>query len=95
MRPLRGQTVLEPEQVKQVKFPPFTKIEELPKPQMDSEGRLVKSGAARYFLNEDGLIAIYNKGKGIAQKLVRRLKLTADNDKELRAQLKKQGVPTL
>ena len=73
-------------------FPAFTGREDLPKPKFNEQGAPIKRGEARYLVNDNGLVAVFNDGKGVSRQLVRRL-TKSDKDRSLRAKLKKLGVP--
>ncbi len=97
-------------EMKKYKFTPYEgDSDTLPKPTVNSKGRTIKAGEARYFLRPvlggHDLVAIYNNGKGTAQRLVKTLKTVNSGkpgsekrvrpDKALFDQLRKAGVPVL
>lgn len=74
-------------------FPAFTGRDDLPKAVFNEEGRPIRAGEPRYLLTSDGIVAVFNKGNGIARRLVRRLSKKSDADMKLLAKLKRLGVP--
>lgn len=90
----------------EVRFPPYTGRASLPEPIRDGKGKIIKPGAARYFVNNTPLggelIAIYRKRCGVGRSLVRMIKDNAKDTptnkagsqaKSFRAQLRRAGVP--
>ena len=79
------------------KYAPFTSKEELPLPTLDTKGKVLKYGEARYVLQGNKLIAIHRKPSGLTRKLCAVLlpnKKTTRGyaDKKFLEQLKQAGV---
>lgn len=116
-RKLKDQEIVEPVQTwendgsvaveEKKKFLPWQGDKDQLEPaEMNENGRVVKPGTPRFFVNKDKLIAVYLNGKGVARRLYAMLKIPAPTDVNdvhaiarrqrimaFRALLKKNGIP--